>query len=294
MSECMVHNLVQNRSIFRMCGDFDLYAEINGPRPVVGLEMNPHLQIRPGLLLDDGSLDFASFEPPSRRRRREAGATSGSSIRRIFFPQYFNIQDIHDHYPNATFILNTRPFDSWIKSVQDCGDDLDWQFVNEFYRRGELLDYLPNDRRNRTEMAELMKIIYDRHHEKVRQFVLDHPSHVMIEVPILDPNASTILGEAFGLNASFWSQMNSKESRAARLAAMAEFSFYDTTMTGLENLLLDALDYNPILTFLFLFASLLGPIYLILNWTLRAQKHKKEQVRTRRHQKHKRNSKDSS
>ena len=82
--------------------------------------------------------------------------------------------------------------------------------------------------------------------------------------------------------------MNSKEHRAALLAAkaaMAQYSFYDISMTGLENLLLDSLDDNPILAFLFLFASFLGPIYLILRLTHRAQTHMKEQVRIRRQRK---------
>lgn len=189
----MLKNLNRNRSIFHNCGNFDVYAEINGPRPIV---WNKSEGIR-GLLLDDGELDLEdSFDP-----REKFG-------KRMFFPQYFNLDDIHKHYPNATFILNTRPFDSWIHSVQSWADgETDWQFVNEFYHRGEL-DSLPEDKNNDTEMALIMRDIYDRHHARVRQFVQDNPSHAMVEVPILDPNAGKILGDAFGLDPKRWGQVN--------------------------------------------------------------------------------------
>jgi len=200
----MIRNLVHNRSIFQDCGDFDLYGEINGPRSVVGdqrMRRHPNLT-GTGLLLDDGTVDITSYV--------RGTPTNKSSIQRIFFPQYFNIQQIHEHYPNATFILNTRPFDSWIQSVQEWGDDLDWQFINEFYQRGKVIHTLPNDRKNRTEMSNLMELIYNQHHENVRRFVQEHPSHTLIEVPILHPNASTILGNAFGLDPSMWTQRKRK------------------------------------------------------------------------------------
>jgi hypothetical protein len=206
---------------------------------------------RPGLLLDDGRVDLDSYEP---------NRMVGGKAHRIFFPQYFNIKEIHDHYPNATFILNTRPFDSWINSVQDWDDDLDWQFVNEFFQRGAL-EYLPKDRRNHTEMAEIMRVIYDRHHEKVRQFVKDHPSHTLVEVPILHPNASEILGQAFGLNSSAWSHINSKESRVPR-------PFYYRAMVWAENLFLEVLD-NLLLSFVFIMGTtcMVGAVVLVLKAT---------------------------
>jgi Sulfotransferase domain len=252
MSQCMVRNLASNRSLFHECGEFDVYAEINGPRPVIQPKKRrglPSAVLRPGLLLDDGTLDHASYE---------GHRAAGSKVHRIFFPQYFNIQDIHDHYPNATFILNTRPFDSWIKSVQDWGDDLDWQFVNEFYQRG-VLEYLPNDRRNHTEMAEIMREVYDLHHKRVRQFVKEHPSHTLVEVPILHPNASEILGQAFGLNSSAWGRHNSKENRDTQTTVFHELLF-------LENWFLEWLD-NPIIALSVGFGMTSLAIYWILTMT---------------------------
>ncbi len=198
MAGCMLQNIVNNRSIFEECGDFDVYAEINGPRSIIRKKLRrKHINMsnETGVLQDDGTADLKSYDPLT------------DSSTRIFFPQYFNLDDMHESYPNATFILNTRPFESWIKSVQSWGVGLDWQFVNEFYHRGEL-DSLPNDKTNKTEMANIMRQIYDRHHERVKQFVIDHPSHTLIELPILDPNAGDILGKAFGLDATQWGRYN--------------------------------------------------------------------------------------
>lgn len=212
MAGCMLRNLVKNRSIFEDCGDFDVYSEINGPRSIKGRKLHRNAANQPGVLLEDGSLDVESYDPVTDRSTR------------MFFPQYFNLDDIHNSYPNATFILNTRPFDSWIKSVQSWGNDLDWQFINEFYHRGEL-DSLPNDKTNKTEMSMIMHEIYDRHHERVKQFVTDHPSHTLIVLPILDPNAGNILGEAFGLDSEKWGKFN--ENSIGKVA-WNNFAFLDS------------------------------------------------------------------
>jgi len=199
MADCMLRNLRRNRTLFQDCGDFDVYAEINGPRPVKKpLRRKKRGQLRPGVMLDDGSLDSSSLEM----------GPDGLKSTRIFFPQYFNLNDIHNEYPNATFILNTRPFDSWIRSIQGWQQGLDWQFVNEFYQRGEL-EYLPNDRNNKTEMEEFMKEIYQRHHARIRKFVKDHSSHMLLELPILDNDAGQILASAFGLDSQHWEIVNS-------------------------------------------------------------------------------------
>lgn len=249
MSQCMVHNLANNRSIFHECGDFDIYAEINGPRPAISRKMLRRQvnATKPGVLLDDGSLDHESYEEHR---------VVGPKIHRIFFPQYFNIQEIHDYYPNATFILNLRPFDSWIKSVQNWGDDdLDWQFINEFYHRGALRD-LPEDRQNQTQKADILRIIYDEHHERVRQFVKAHPTHTLVEVPILNESAGEILGEAFGLSPSAWGQMNANKKGVAR-NILHEFVWAETQA-------LEWLD-SPVTSSCVLLGGLAGVIYLVMN-----------------------------
>lgn len=236
MAGCMLHNLVHNQSIFEKCGNFDVYTEINGPRSIRGTKHRNNVEYRPGLLQDDGTLDVESYDE-----------STGTSTR-MFFPQYFNLEDIHRSYPNATFILNTRPFDSWIKSVQTWGIGLDWQFVNEFYHRGEL-SFLPHDKTNKTEMAGIMRIIYDRHHERIKSFVMAHPSHALIEVPITDPEAGKILGEALGLDSTPWGKYN--ENGMGRMIRN-DFAFLDQWVAQLNYK-----DPSSIAAFVCVFSSLL-------------------------------------
>jgi len=243
MADCMLRNLIHNRTIFHRCGRFDVFAEINGPRPVVNHKNRNDPRFPPAVLLDDGSLDLESYEEKNRTR--------------IFFPQYFNLLDIHEAFPNATFVLNLRDFDSWIESIQSWHDpNLDWQFINEFYRRGEL-DSLPEDRYNRTQKAAFMRIIYDKHHEQIRQFVRDFPSHAMVEVPILDPNAGTILADAFGLDASYWGKVNANRGPRSQTAETVMF---------LQNLVPD-FDEEPRQAFFTVFAVAVACSLAVLRGT---------------------------
>jgi len=210
MGDCLLDNLWRNKStdIFDGCGEFDVYSEINGPRKV---KHHPQLHEKKGFLLDDGSVDF---DGPGKR---------------IFFPQHFRIQELHESYPNATWILNWRDFDSWIESVLNWGtkDRLHDQFMNEYYMQG-VIPSLPGS--SITTTKEIMKNIYDDHHELIRNFVRRHPSHALVEVNITHENAGTVLAEAFGLNPNAWKNINkNKKSFITSLRATKQklFSSFD-------------------------------------------------------------------
>jgi len=196
MSECLRKNLQLNQSknIFQGCGHskLDVYSEINGPRQT---KFHPKLNNAVGYVLDDGTVDYDG--PPGER---------------IFLPQHFRIQEIHESYPNATWILNWRDYDPWIESVIGWGknevspDNLHYQFLNEYYTQGEI-PYIPSEK-NITDIKAVMKKIYYDHHNMVRNFVHRHPSHALVEVNITHVNASTVLAEAFGLSPNAWTNGN--------------------------------------------------------------------------------------
>ena len=97
MASCLLFNLGNNETKKVMmdgCGDLDVYSEINGPRRTKHHPKNGKV----GYLMDDGTFDYNG---PGNR---------------IFLPQHFRIQDVHESYPNATWILNWRDADSWIES----------------------------------------------------------------------------------------------------------------------------------------------------------------------------------
>ena len=150
MAGCMMKNIHRNHTnLFQGCGDgsLEVFSEINGPRrkkyhPLTG---------KVGYLQDDGSVDF---------RGRGRG---------IFLPQHFRIQQVHDAFPNATWILNWRDTDSWIKSVMNWGDDdLHLQFFNEYYMQGAISE-IPSEK-NQTDVRALLKRIYLEHYQMVIDF----------------------------------------------------------------------------------------------------------------------------
>lgn len=186
MSECLISQLSRNRTgqLLKGCGGkkLDVYTEINGPRP---MRYHPHTG-QQGHLQDDGSFDFTG---PGKR---------------IFFPQHFRIDDLHESYPNATWILNWRDPNAWVESVMKWGDDLHHQFLNEYYMQGAI----PHIPTNVTIVKELLKRLYVDHHDMVRDFVARHPSHALIEVNIEGNNTGRDLANAFGLNEYAWMNIN--------------------------------------------------------------------------------------
>jgi hypothetical protein len=164
-----------NRTILQGCGNFHVYSEINGPR----------CDHKKGCLLENGTYDSEGPGP------------------RIFMPQHFNLEQLHEASPNATWILNLRDVDSWIGSVMKWGD-LQNQLANEYLVQQQI-HRLPT---NQTEMKEFLKTIYSEHNDLIRQFVRDNPSHILVEVNIADIDAGEVLAEAFGLDASKWVQVN--------------------------------------------------------------------------------------
>jgi hypothetical protein len=187
-----MRNIKKNQSeshLFHGCGDFDVYSEINGPR-----KKKYHPQTgKIGYVQDDGTIDYNG---PGNR---------------IFLPQHFRLHEVHQSYPNATWVLNLREVDSWVESVMKWGDDLHNQFLNEYYMQGAIPD-IPNDK-NVADVKHLLKKIYVEHHDMVRDFVKLHPSHTLLEVNITDENAGNVLGEAFGLDPSAWSVVNKNKKK---------------------------------------------------------------------------------
>ena len=85
MAGCIMNNIRRNQTenLFLGCGGdlIEVFSEINGPRRK---KIHPFTG-NTGYLQDDGSIDYNG---PGNR---------------IFLPQHFRIQQIHDAYPDATW-----------------------------------------------------------------------------------------------------------------------------------------------------------------------------------------------
>ena len=189
----------------------EIFTEINSPRT---RKVDPKTK-RTGFVMEDGTLDVTTVT-------KNAGG-------RIFLPQHFHLEEIHAAYPQATWILNRRePAVTWADSVIGHNPNmeenrLDLQFANEYYAHYNKTNnntHNTNTTKNtvvassfpvsRSEMVEFLVRIYHEHLAFVRAFVADHPTHTLVEVIINHPEAGTVLGDAFGLDPTYWQQSNKR------------------------------------------------------------------------------------
>lgn len=220
MSRCILENVIArhtnkntSRQIFDGCGEYDFYSEINGPR------VFQEFQFR--TLQDDGRLS-------TRGQTNQAP--------RMIVPQHHYLDLIHEAYPNATFVLNTRPVHAWVQSVMQWSTTLKQELVNEFWFQDVTRNFttfagtkftLPQSinvtltnntpRRSRPRhgvredphiLNQTLQYIMEYHSQYIRNFCQDHPSHALIEVDITDNKTGQILADAFGLQESCWGHKN--------------------------------------------------------------------------------------
>jgi hypothetical protein len=184
MATCMLQHLAKKKPMLKGCGEFDVYCQLDGERKAY----------RNGVLLDDGS-------------KTKVGT------QRMFLPQHFNLQQLHDEYPNATWILPLRDHPkTWATSV------LKWFrirffFFNEYVHKskdGSLV--FPN---SVEEQYNFLVKIYEEHTKLIQDFVKEHPSHKLVQVNISDPDAGIVMEEAFGYSRQCWGHANAFGNRTA-------------------------------------------------------------------------------
>lgn len=182
MADCLLRYMgstsEKNRTLLEECGNFDVYAEINGPR--CDTDINK-------CRLEDGSTDTSTSGP------------------RIFLPQHFSLEELHDAAPNSTWVLNTRLVSDWVESVMNWSD-LQHQFANEYLAQGRINELPKSDE----EMRAFLQEIFLNHTAHVKEFVSRHPSHALVEVNITDSEAGQVLADSFGLDASYWTARNQR------------------------------------------------------------------------------------
>ena len=163
---CVDQNLQAGRPALHGCGDYHVWAQ----------------------------LDWAPIGLPIQKKKQ------------CFFPQLSALKELHEQYPEATFVLPTRPPRHWIASVDN------WQHAD--YRMREVLAAcnlpgLPSGRKpSDTELASF----YVQHSRTVRTFVANHPSHTLIEFDLEEPDVAQKLALVSGVPATCWGKSNCKTS----------------------------------------------------------------------------------
>ena len=155
MADCMIANLAKNRSILQDCGDYDVYTELNGLRNYL-TKQNP---------------------------------------RRLFLPQHYHLVELHDYAPNATWILNIRPVQDWIRSVFKVPSH---NFVKQFHN--EIVFQNPQKAKEISTKGPraFLRDFWLEHVQHVKEFVQQHPSHPLIIVNISNPEAGPQLAKDLG------------------------------------------------------------------------------------------------
>ncbi|CAB9510985.1 expressed unknown protein [Seminavis robusta] len=146
-----------------------------------------------------------------------------------FLPQHKTLPLIHEAYPNAAFILNTRKdAGTWADSV------LHWNSVTQRLFKSFNLEVLESsdetdptttpskkvtyrslmkdaqeslDRANEVEnlkkKRKLLMTVYDRHMKKIRKWAEDY-GHPLMEINVDDPQTGNDLAEAFKMSQGCW------------------------------------------------------------------------------------------
>ena len=180
MSHCLLENLqsTTTENILDGCGGYDAYTEINGPRL------------------------------PLRNGKEQAKG--------IFLPQHYHLQELHDAAPNATWILNIRDVNDWIKSVMNVpAHRLTEQFLEEISMNANTqpkeYNFTTFDAKSgsiraggkRARDGQFLKRFWNEHINKITSFVNDHPTHKLIVVNITDPDAGVELSKSLGWDTTF-------------------------------------------------------------------------------------------
>jgi len=166
---CIKRNIFHGRAPFEGCGDtFDVFAQID-------CEMN--------------------IWKKDEENNKMVPSNS------MYMPQVTELDNLHSHYPNATFILNLRDPASWEKSVRN------WFQLASIFQMTDLPEY--GYPKGKLALQEF----YVNHTKRIRDFAKSHPSHALVEVNIEDEKAGENLAEAFGLSPSCWGQSNENGGR---------------------------------------------------------------------------------
>jgi len=120
----------------------------------------------------------------------------------VIIPQHRFLQEIHDHFPNATWILNQRDPQAWVSSMTR------WSDVRQRFTDHHSWPDFP---RGVGAQDEEMVDFYNLQAQKVRDFVKDHPSHALVEVKIDKPDAGQMMEDAFGISKTCWGKKNDND-----------------------------------------------------------------------------------
>lgn len=138
----------------------------------------------------------------------------GGNSRLCYWPQVEALDQLKLHYPNATWVLNLRPVEHWIRSVNHWVPD--GLSLKERIKKCDITG-LPVGTGG--EDSELTAFFID-HAERIRAFSKAH-GITLVEVDIESPDAGKVMETHFGISSdSCWKQANANHK--SQVAASKE------------------------------------------------------------------------
>ena len=133
------------------------------------------------------------------------------------YPQIQFLDEIHQEFPNATFILNFRPVLDWISSSRQ------WYRLAQRWGQCRIpgLHCTGPPRaidNNLTCQDDDLVLWWCSHVHHIRHFVKEYPSHALIELDLYDnEEASDLMAQLFQGNASCWGHANANVEKLANI-----------------------------------------------------------------------------
>jgi hypothetical protein len=113
-----------------------------------------------------------------------------------YFPQIDALATLYRHYPRATYILNTRPFDHWNRSIHHWHD---------MYKRLRYKCRWPFVQANDTDFFRRLHRQVQLH---ARSFQREHPEMHLVDIDIESNVTGRVLSSEFGIPEACWTQKN--------------------------------------------------------------------------------------
>lgn len=106
-------------------------------------------------------------------------------------------REIHRHYPDAYFILNTRPIESWIASRTNHFNGL---FLNQTVAASGY---------NKAEVHELWRDLAQNHEDEVKAYFAGNPKFLHFDITTGDPQEiADLLDDDYAIDITKWEQSN--------------------------------------------------------------------------------------
>jgi Sulfotransferase domain len=144
-----------------------------------------------------------------------------------YFPQSIYLQELHDESPKATFILNRRNLSHWVQSVENY-KDLAYSLMKCNGHGGPTPAFLTVAPMEGPQVKMFQRVSWmlwsHRQTQRVKDFVLKHPSHALVEIDIEDPATANYMAALFQTKAAFWGHANHNINSSITSTKMDSFA----------------------------------------------------------------------